>query len=160
MDYSKFSARELRALLISATDNATKEEIKKAIEAFNTAFTERGGMVRPESRTVFGMVGHTSRTDGGNLRVSIILKGDKRVVSELNKNQQDQIGGNLETGDIVSVQVEQRVKGITQYKDQDGNMKYHGEDITDMTVGTKYESIGLVSLSSEKALKNYNLLNS
>lgn len=149
MDYKKCSIRELNALLKVADSEEKKASINAAIEAAKKAREESGStgskINYPKVTTLFGSV-QVVKPGEVNTLVGIRVKGSSEVIfSELSPKQLANTGGQLAKGDLVSVQCETLIEGVTQYKDANGDVHTHKGS------STRY---GLVSRLTEAEIAN------
>jgi len=154
MELTKFTRRELRTLLKGTTEPKDIKMIEAELKARELKFNS--GVKNP---TIIQVVGIVSRTSNGDANMLVEVSTKKGVYkTELSPKQLDTAKGDIRVGTPVSVQVEQRIKGVTQYLDDAGKIQFHGTKRTDVPEGTMYEKAGLLTVVSREYIEMYKLI--
>ena len=142
MNLQGYTLAELRRLLRATVDVAERAEIETAINAARS--TSSTTLKRPESVEVFGKVSSVYLSKGGDLNIKMLTTYGETEKISLTREQQEYVDGEIEEGDCLRARAELCVKGVTQYEDHEGNIKYHGVNIEGMLDGDSYISFNSI----------------
>jgi len=162
IDYSKWSVQKLRMrvkLLDPTTDAQELASIEQILATRAAEFKSTGSteLRRPGRTYSYGVVkGSTIEEGVRTLSISLGAKGN--ITKTVSEKEYEHLAS-IQHPFFAKITTENRISGVTQYKDETGAVVFHGED-TDIPVGKEYAVTAWIEPLSKEDFELEKMLNS